>query len=393
MSASSAVAPIPRARLNSIDILRGLVMVIMALDHARDYMTIQTVSATDVTKASAALFLTRWITHYCAPVFVFLAGAGAMLSLQRGKPVSEVSHFLWTRGLWLIFLEYVVIRWELTFNWNYLFSMTQVIAVIGMSMIVLSALLRLPPRFIGIAGLLIVGLHNTLDPIRSNAPLWLFFFRQGVIPMPNGGIHLVAYPLLPWMGILFCGYWFATVYRLDEQRRRAIVRKLGLGLTLAFVILRFTNVYGDPGPWQMQKSALFTALSFVNCQKYPPSLLFVLMTIGPALILLSYLPDRRSRVWSPMVVFGRVPMFYYLLHLLFIHGLVLIYAYAKWGRAEWVYTVPGFYPDPKLIPADFGHSLAAGYVLWITVVLLLYPLCRWFASVRERTRSAWLSYL
>ena len=386
------------ARLDSVDLLRGLVMVIMALDHTRDYFHREAVAfdPTDLSRTNAALFLTRWITHFCAPLFVFLAGTGAFLSLTRGRTKRDLSWFLVTRGLWLIVLEVTIIQISWTFALPLHGVFVQVIWALGCSMIVLAALIHLPLCAVaGIGVVMIVG-HNLLDRVRADSlgglrlP-WLILHQQGMMhwggPPPAGFTFFVIYPLIPWVGVMAAGYAFGRLLQLPAERRHRVLLRLGLALTLAFVVIRATNLYGDPRPWSVQHSPLFTFFSFINCEKYPPSLLYLLMTLGPAIALLPLLERGRAALARFFTTFGRVPLFYYLLHILLLHTLVVVAAFARYGKQVFN-LVNG--PAP---PPDWGYNLGVVYLIWLGAVLLLYPPCRWWARVKQRNRSAWLSYL
>jgi len=382
-----------RVRLDSVDLLRGLVIVIMALDHARDYFTEVRFDATDLTQTTAALFLTRWITHFCAPVFVFLAGTSAYLYASRGRSRGEVSRFLLTRGLWLVLLELTVVRWAWTFNFSYTeLLFVQVIWVIGVSMIALAALIHLPlPAAAGVGIAMMAG-HNLLDGITPESlgawgPLWTVLHVQSAIPLGGGRVFIVIYPLIPWIGVMAAGYAFGALLSRPERERRRTLLLLGGALTLAFVVLRAANGYGDPAPWSVQDGAGRTALSFLNTTKYPPSLLFLLMTLGPAIAALPLLERLTGPAARAVTVFGRVPLFFYVLHLYLIHALALAMG-----------TLAGF--DPRsflhvwlLNPEGWGYGLPVVYLVWVSVVLALYPACRWFAGVKARRREVWLSYL
>ncbi|MDT7779166.1 MAG: hypothetical protein QOC99_1678 [Acidobacteriota bacterium] len=393
-----------RTRLYTVDMLRGLVMVIMALDHVRDFFHVYAKSfdPLDPTKTWTALFFTRWVTHFCAPTFVFLAGTGAFLSTRRGKTRPELARFLLTRGLWLIVLEVTLVRFGWLFNFDYHFLFLQVIWAIGWSMIVLAGLVFLPSRVIAAAGLALIFLHNTLDGVRSASFgslrwLWVLLHEQNVLVPRPGFFWLSAYPLIPWVGVMAVGYAFGELLTLERERRRRILFRLGGACVVLFVVLRALNVYGDPTPWAAQgRGAWFTFLSFLNTQKYPPSLLFLLMTLGPSIIALALFDRAEGReggaLARPFIVFGRVPMFYYLLHVPLMHLVALAFAYAKYGRAEWLFmnfALPG---QPPLEPPGYGYDLWVVYLIWLGVVAALYPLCRWFAGVKSRRRDAWLSY-
>src|SRR4051812_30499451 len=295
-----------RRRIDSIDLLRGIVMVVMMLDHTRDFVHSGgfQFDPTDLTKTTTAVFLTRWITHYCAPTFVFLAGTGAYLQLARGKSKSELSKFLLTRGVWLIVLELTVVRFGIFFNFDYrFFGFLQVIWVIGLSMIIMAALIHLPLKVIGAFGVLMIFLHNLLDriqvqgwrgpgtPIPSTAAkLWFLLHKPftifPILPVESP-VVVIVYNLIPWVGVMAAGYAFGSIYKFDGARRRRWLLALGGSATMLFILLRATNVYGDPAHWSRQKNVVFTILSFINTTKYPPSLLFLLMTLGPAMLLLA----------------------------------------------------------------------------------------------------------
>lgn len=381
-------------RLDSIDLLRGLVMVIMALDHVRDYFTIARFDPLDLTQTTPGLFMTRWITHFCAPTFVFLAGTGAYLSLTRGKSKKEISKFLLTRGLWLILIELTWVRFGWLFNLDYSLMILQVIWATGWSMIVLAALVHLQVRTIGIFGIAMILLHNLLDPIVPGdlgifGWPWMLLHEGGDIEWSSGNHIFAAYPLVPWIGVMAAGFAFGTVFNKDEAERRKTLLKLGLGITAGFIVIRATNFYGDPRPWSVQGNMLHTFFSFIDCVKYPPSLLYLMMTLGPAITSLAFFEKVRGKAADFFVVFGRVPFFYYVLHIPLIHGLALIVAIASGIDASFLYSnVPvWFYPE------GFGYGLPVVYAVWTAVILMLYPLCKWFAGVKRRRKDAWLSYL
>jgi uncharacterized membrane protein len=370
-------------RLDSIDILRGLVMAVMALDHVRDYFSNARFDPTDLQQTTPAYFLTRFVTHYCAPVFVFLAGTGAFLASQRGKTRSELSLFLLTRGLWLVMLELTVVR----FGWTLQFDLARrgagVLWAIGWSMVVLSALVFLPRLAVLAFGLAMIAVHNAFDGVESlGTPfldgLWTILHRRGQFQVTDGFSFGVIYPLIPWIGVLAAGYGFGELLIGTQGERRSRVRRVGVACCIAFVVVRAINGYGDSQPWSQQQDALFTVLSFVNCTKYPPSLDYLLMTLGPALLLLSFLPEKASGGWRPFVVLGRVPLFYYLLHIPLIHVLARI---ANPSGLEHFGNDMG---------GNFG--LPVVYAVWIGVVVALYFPCRWFAEIKRRNKSAWLSY-
>lgn len=366
-------------------------MVVMALDHVRDFFSNIRFDPTDLTQTSFTLFFTRWITHFCAPVFVFLAGTGIFLSASRGKSKKDLAWFLVTRGLWLVFLELTIVRWGWQFDLNYGFSFGQVIWAIGWSMVALAGLIFLPTWVITTFGVLMIALHNLFDSIQpsqfgSLKWLWIILHKSdGLEPFP-GIQFFVMYPLIPWIGVMAAGYGFGSFFLLPPETRRKSIFRLGLGLTLGFILLRATNLYGDPSPWTVQSHRFFTFLSFLNCQKYPPSLLFLLMTLGPAMLALAAFEGKEVPLSRPFVIFGRVPLFYYILHLPLIHALSGVFAFSRYGSKFFEF-------GPRNIPDDYGYGLLVVYLVWIGVVLTLFPACRWFAGIKERHKSVWLSYL
>lgn len=372
-------------------------MVLMAIDHIRDYFTNTRFDPMDPTRTYAALFFTRWITHFCAPVFVFLAGTGAFLYGAR-RARAELVKFLITRGLWLIVLEFTIMKFGWSFNLQYSFIPAIVIWAIGCGMLTLAGLVYLPTRAVGWIGVTIVCLHNAFDGLSPAAfgpfaPLWKIAHVPGGLPIGNGVTFFVAYPILPWIGIMAAGYGFGAFFRRDVEERTRLFKGLGMVLIAAFVLLRAANVYGDPRPWSVQKSALYSLFSFLNCQKYPPSLLYALMTLGPAILLLAYLPKVRGWLAKPFLVFGRVPLFYYVLHIYLIHGLAALLATLRYGRAPWMFAgIPNTFPGSEL-PDSYGYGLGVVYLIWIGVLVALYPLCKWFSGIKQRRRDVWLSYL
>ncbi|MBV9925723.1 MAG: DUF1624 domain-containing protein [Acidobacteria bacterium] len=395
--------PGARPRLDSVDFVRGFVMVVMALDHVRDFFHLyaKAFDPLDPSKTWTALFFTRWVTHFCAPTFVFLAGTGAFLSARRGKTKKELSWFLLTRGLWLVLLELTLVRLGWFFNFDYHLMIAQVIWAIGWSMVALAGLVFLPTRAVAAFGLALIFLHNLLDGVRADSFgalrwLWVVLHEQNALAPAPDVFVFVAYPLVPWVGVMAAGYAFGQLLTLERERRRRLLLTIGGCSVALFVLLRWLNVYGDPAPWASQaRGAWYTFLSFLNTQKYPPSLLFLLMTLGPSIIAVA-LFDREGGpgpLARPFVVFGRVPLFYYVLHVPLIHLVALVFAYLKYGRAEWLFVnwPPPGQPQPE--PEGYGYGLWVVYLIWLGVVLALYPLCRWFAGVKKRRREAWLSYL
>jgi uncharacterized membrane protein len=392
MSTVAEAVTVKHARLESVDVVRGVIMIIMALDHTRDFFG-QPGSPTNLATASVALFFTRWITNFCAPVFFLLTGTGAWLSLRK-RSKSQLSRFLFTRGLWLIFLDLVLFRClAVQFNFDYHTTIITVLWALGWSMIVLSALVHLPPSVVTAFGVVMIATHNLLDPIRSANPLWSILHSPNVILATPGHIVFLAYPLVPWVGVTAAGYGLGQIYAWEPAHRRAFLLRLGLALTLGFVILRAINIYGDPSRWATQHTAVYTALSFLNTTKYPPSLLFLLMTLGPALLLLWAVDAHTPRLLRPALIIGKVPMFYYLLHFALIHLLAVILCYARYGHIYWMFESPDPANFPITPPPGWGLTLPLVYLIWIIVVVAMYPLCRWFAAVKQRSNAPWLSYL
>src|SRR5213596_173936 len=373
LTSTSADSGPVRPRLDSVDTLRGLVMVIMALDHTRDSFSKDLAfDPSDLDKTYPALFLTRWITHFCGPVFIFLAGTGAFLSSTRGKSRTELSWFLLTRGLWLVFLELTWVRclgWQ--FNFDFHFAMGIVIWAIGWSMVALSGLVFLPLRWVTTFGILMIASHNLFDYVKpeswgSLGWFWKILHSGGIIVPVDGYRFAAGYPLIPWIGVMAAGYGFGALLLREPIERRKWLLGLGALLTALFILLRAINVYGDPGSWSGQKNTLFTLFSFLNCHKYPPSLLYLLMTLGPALLALALLDRGTPRWLKPVLVFGRVPLFYYLLHLPLIHGLAVVTSYLHYGQATWWFATPD---APVARPSDCGYSLPVVYLVWLGVVL------------------------
>ena len=377
-------------RNEAIDLLRGLVMVIMVLDHARDFWGGFTPNPTDLDSTTLPLFFTRWITHLCAPVFVFLAGTSAYLYGSR-RPASQLSFFLLTRGLWLILIELTVCKYVWIPEPGYSMVLLQVIWVIGCSMVALAALCFFRAGIVGVIGLLIVVGHNAFDGLvpadfGDAAVLWTIAHEGGRITLSEGLTWLVAYPLLPWIGVMALGYSFGIAVSLPRLNRQSLYLRLGVAMIVAFIVLRALNLYGDPSLWALQSSAGFTLISFLNTSKYPPSLLFLLMTLGPALCLLAVLERwSQGRLRDMLLVFGRVPLFFYILHLYLLRITAIPVSFALYGADA---TLP---PPGPAGSAMLG--LGAAYIAWVVAILLLYPLCRWFAGVKQRRRDWWLSYL
>jgi uncharacterized membrane protein len=379
------------ARLRSLDALRGAIMIVMALDHVRDFFHAGAMqfNPLDLTRTTTALFFTRWITHFCAPVFCFAAGAGAYLWWQRGRTRGDLARFLVTRGLWLVLLELTLMRIGYQGSLgreNPVFLL--VLWSLGWSMVALAALAWIPLRPLAVLSIAGIVLHNATDGVRGGA-LWNILHRPAAIPA-GGWTFISGYPLIPWIFVMSAGFCFGRILLLDDHRRRSIITAIGAVLTLAFVVVRAANIYGDPAPWTSG------ALSFLNTTKYPPSLDFLLMTLGPALLALAYLDRLTLSDRNPLIVFGRVPLFYFVLHFFAAHLLAIACAFVRYGSAASSFA---FLPFPSMggprdvFPPGFGYSLWATYLAWAAIVIAMFPLCRWFAGVKARRRDWWLGYL
>ena len=389
------VSPAPAAvaaRLPGIDRMRGLVIVLMALDHVRDFFNVDALffDPTDLTRTYPALFLTRFVTHYCAPTFVLLAGVSAFLHGRKLNDRGALARFLLTRGVWLILLDAIVVSpvWALELGRFHLATLW----AIGCSMIALAGLVFLPLRAVLLIGVLILVSHNLLDPLHAAsfgawAPLWSMLHEPGALPfgLPGG----VSYPVLPWTGIMALGYGLGPVFLEPASARARQLTLLGLASIALFLLLRGTNFYGDPHPWGQQRDSMMTALSVLNVSKYPPSLLYALVTLGSALLLLPAMERFGGFAGEVLATFGRVPLFIYLLHL-----------YAAHAAAVALFLTEGFdfaqlrgFGAQAAPPAGLGLSLPATYAAWILIMAALYPACRWFANVKRRRHDWWLSYL
>jgi uncharacterized membrane protein len=390
-SSVQTVAP-KRVRIESVDVVRGVIMILMALDHTRDFFGNSGLNPTDPATTTVPLFFTRWITHFCAPTFFLLTGTGAWLARKR-KTTRELSGFLLTRGLWLIFLELVVSRglgWQ--FNFDYRVTLLIVLWALGWAMIVLSALVYLPAWAVATFGLVMIATHNLLDSVQSSYWLWSILHTPNILLATPRHTLFVTYPLVPWVGITAAGYGLGQIYCWPAKRRKTFLLRSGFGAITAFLVLRTINIYGDPSRWASQKSVVFTVLSFLNTTKYPPSLLFLLMTLGPAMLFLRTVDGGTPRWLKPALIFGKVPMFYYLLHIPLIHLFAIAVCYSRYGHIYWMFQSPNLGSFPITPPPGWGYSLPVVYFVWVVVVVTLFPLCRWFADLRARNSSPWLSY-
>lgn len=392
-----------RSRYTSIDVIRGAVMILMAVDHVRVF------SGLPAGGPTAGIFFTRWVTHFCAPAFIFLAGTSAYL---YGRRNDDLWRFLLTRGLWLVFLELTYFRIAWTFNFGLTeYQMAGVIWVIGWSMIFLAALAKLPVRVVGAMGVGMIALHNLMDSrwpalVESlgddlRSALWKIgyvgFWAGPIHFGENGLVLMVLYSLVPWVGVMAAGYAFGRVLTRSAPQRDRVCLAIGLGATALFLLLRGFNLYGDPHPWSAPRPggegpAMPALFSFLNTSKYPASLLFLLMTLGPTIALMPWLERARGAVARWISVFGRVPFFYYALHIPLIHVAALVVSKIRLGEVSpWLFTnhPMGNPPTPEL----YTWSLGTLYLVWAIVIVLLYFPCRWFAGLKARRQDLWLSYL
>lgn len=386
-----------RQRIDALDILRGAVMVLMVLDHTRDYFDDPTVNPTDLAQTTPALFMTRWVTHFCAPVFAFLAGTGTYLAAARGRPMGELSRFLVVRGLWLIFLELTIIRLGLFFDPLKAPVILTVLWSIGGSFIVLAGLLRVPSRVVGALGLVLIAgrglaasaLADSLAPQAIKA-CGTILFQPGLLSL--GGVSvIVGYPLLPWLAIVALGYAFGEIVLLKPEARVKFAGLLGLAMIAAFIVMRWLNGFGDPSPWSRGKSALWTLLSFLNCTKQPPSVLFALMTLGPAITAFALIDRAGGRI--PMgrilLTLGRVPLFYFILQWFVIHGLAVLASLARGFPVGRQFSPDVLGPPPE----GWSLGLPGVYIAWVVALGVLYVPCRWFAKVKSSRPGGRLAYL
>ena len=375
-------------------------MIIMALDHVRMYFGYGTwySEPTNLSSTTPLIFFTRWVTHFCAPVFVFLTGTSAFLYGLNKTKTSQVAWYLFTRGIWLVFAELTIINFAWTFDTTFSFRILQIMWAIGVSMILLSALVFLPTKIIFALGLIIIFGHNLLDPIEVNGIstwdlVWYTLHQPNTLFLQNTLVSLV-YPVLPWLGVMALGYGFGMFYAREyfsESRKRWSLG-IGLGAVLLFLALRGFNLYGEPRPWNTQNTPTFTIMSFLNTTKYPPSLHFLLMTIGPALIFLALSENVQHRFTVPVVVFGKVPFFFYIVHLYLIHALAML-ALVFSGR-DWHEYILSAKSLSSGALSNFGLRLSAVYVIWMAVIVLIYPICRWYQRYKENNPTKWwLSYL
>ena len=374
-------------------------MIIMALDHVRDYFFFGsfTSNPSDLATTTPLLFYTRIITHYCAPVFILLTGTSAYLYGAK-KNKRDLSKFLFTRGIWLIFLELVVNNFVWYFDPSYSLIVLQVIWAIGFGMLFLSGIIYLSNKIICLIGLAIICLHNLFDVFvfegqSLDAIVWYFLHQQAIIEISDQTSLIFGYPIIPWIGLMAIGYILGSLYTdYQAKERKALLTKYGLYSIGAFLILRLTNFYGEPNPFIIQDSITYSLMSFFNTTKYPPSLLYILMTIGPSLLLLSVIEKYKNKVTDFFVVFGRVPLFYYFIHILIIHMLAIILLVVTNKDYSIMLNMTPFLQNQDQF-IEYGYPLWVVYVVWFTVIVILYPICYKYMKYKSNSKKWWLSYL
>ncbi|WP_018614782.1 DUF1624 domain-containing protein [Segetibacter koreensis] len=383
-------------RLQSIDIVRGIIMIIMALDHTRDLIHITSVtnSPTDLQTTTPALFLTRWITHFCAPTFVFLSGVSAYLSLKKND-IKSTRRFLLTRGVWLIILEFTLVNFGVWFDPHFSAFIFDVIAAIGVGFIILSLFLNASTKTILITGLAIIFLHNLSSFIPATGALLpgkiaMMLVAPGAIPFGKRGLFIMGYPPIPWLGVMLVGFAAGRLFELPVLTRKPLFLKIGLAALVLFIIVRSLNIYGDAVQWAQQKSSLFTVLSFINVTKYPPSLVFCLLTLGVMFLLLSAVEGLQNKFTEITIVYGKVPLFFFLIHWYILHPLMFLIIFLQGYK----YSDLVFGMNLGRPKGASGLSLAYIYLIWLMVVIMLYPICRWYGNYKESHREKkWLRYL
>ena len=384
---------LPSSRIASIDLLKGIVMVLMALDHVRDYFHHDSFvfDPTDVEATTGPIFVTRWITHFCAPGFSMMAGLSAYLwGRKRARP--ELSAYLLKRGLWLVFIELTVVIFGWMFDPSFHVIGFITIWSLGMSMVVLAGLVRLPIRTILAFSLLLIFGHNAFDGVHFEGSfVWSILHEQAMYHWAGHDLF-VAYPIIPWIAVMALGYGLGPLYALPLARRRQTLARLGWGSLALFLLVTGLNVYGDPTPWHLYPTAGQTLMSFLNRQKYPPSLQYLLMTLSPSLLFLAYGEGLRGKAVRIISTYGQVPFFYYILHIYLIHGLAMVaaqltgYGWQAMVMTQWVSASPAL--------QGYGYSLGVTYLVWAAVVVALYPACAWFARYKNTHRQlGWVSYL
>jgi uncharacterized membrane protein len=372
-------------------------MIIMVLDHVRDLVHVNSVnqSPTDLATTTPILFFTRWITYLCAPIFVFLAGVSAYLSFEKKANRSETRKFLFKRGLWLILLEFSIVNMGLFFDAGFHTLIFEVIAAIGFGFIILALLLQLSGKTICVIGLAIIFCHGLLPLIPMGSAstvktILSLLFDPGAFAILSNRVFIMGYPPIPWLGIMLVGFAAGKLFGLPDSKRKNIFIRIGVGSLLLFVLIRFINIYGDPSIWIYQKTALFTFLSFMNVSKYPPSLLFCLITLGIMFLILAF-SERQNQLTRIVTVYGKVPLFYFVIHFYFIHILLLIILLFQGIHWSEMSFSSGNFGRPKGI--ESGLHLWAVYLIWIIVVIALYIPCKRFGKYKSSHSYWWLSYV
>jgi uncharacterized membrane protein len=389
--------------VEAIDAVRGTVMILMALDHVRDFIHNGAMSylPTDLTQTTPLIFFTRWVTHICAPTFMLLAGVGAFLWRHGKRTKRQLSIFLFTRGLWLVALELTAMQLAYYFDASLKYPvLLGVLWALSASMIALALLIWLPIRVLAVLSIGVITLHNLLDGVNAAqfgpaAWAWNVFYQAGAFPLAGATI-IVVYPLVPWLAVMVVGFCLGPLFLKDRAVRRRYLTVIGAAATLAFVVIRAFNGYGNPQPWAEQRSPIFTVLSFLNTLKYPPSLDFLLMTLGPSLLALAWFDRPGLKPSNPLVVFGRVPLFYFVVHFYAVHAVAALLALARYGTGALAFLfqpMPSMGGSLEVYPTQFGYDLWVVFLVWAIIVLALYPACRWFAAIKARRNDWWLSYL
>lgn len=384
-------------RIASIDLSKGIVMVIMALDHTRDYFHYSAFffDATDPTQTTLPIYFTRFITHFCAPAFSFLAGLSAFMIGKR-KPINKLSTFLLKRGIWLVFVEIIIISFGWKFDIYFRHIGLQVIWALGISMIILAGLIHLPKKVILAFSLMIIFGHNLLDNTHFDSNFfWSMLHEPKRFEFTEGQTVIFAYSLLPWIAVMSLGYCFGSLYdaTYDIQKRQRLLNGLGLGSLVVFFILIAFNTYGDPLKWNNYGYTSKTLMSIFNVNKYPPSLLYLLITLGGTFLFIANAEKLKGKVVDFFCIFGRVPFFYYILHIYLIHFLAVFAAEFTGFGWQVMVSMPKFVTRVEALKG-YGFNLITVYIIWIIVVALLYPLCKKFDTYKQSYKEKWwLSYL
>lgn len=385
-------------RIKSIDLLRGLVMVIMALDHVRDYFHYDAFyfDPDDLSQTNGALFLTRFVTHFCAPVFVFLAGTSAFFVGQR-KGKKALSTWLLKRGVWLIIAEFTIIKLAWLFNLDYTMNLLQVIWILGLSMVFLAGFIHVPKKPMIIISVAFILGHNLFDSYMPTGAvsggIWTLLHVFGIIDLGVTQLF-AAYPIIPWVFVMPLGYYFGTFYLPGKEPKPRIKKltRLGIAITVSFLILRALNIYGDPYLWEAQDSFSFTIMSFFKVTKYPPSLLYLMITLGPSILFLAFAEQWKGAFFDRLVVIGRVPMFFYIIHIYIIHFLAMFAAYLSGFKLSDMFIDVWVTMQPEL--QGYGFGLWVVYLVWVILIIALYPICSWYNNYKSNNRDKWwLSYL